>query len=160
MIPSLQGESRELLQPVVVEAEAFLAQSSRSPAQVSRAWIGTDIMRGYLRAGPRSLDGAVRSCLWIASITVSKLYRQRGLFAGFIWHMHSINPYQATLLEHATNLLVEQWCVGHGWKPVPRSFPPSFYLLTPGQGNPDTRTAGGTPYGIPATEQENNRRKD
>jgi len=104
----------------------FLAKAEKPI--LARQWIETDVMRIYVRKSMRILEGQTLQCLDIAAIEVQEEYQGQGLFKTFVTKAHQLNPYQATCIEHAQSPYIEKWCQTNGWRIIPNTFPPSFYL--------------------------------
>lgn len=88
-----------------------------------------DILHVYVRKSQRYFEERETTCLDIASITIHKAYRGRGIFSTFVSEAHQRHPYCMTYIESVQNPLIQQWCRKRGWNLDPNNDIPSFFLI-------------------------------
>lgn len=119
-----QAEIDEAFDVFKIELQLFLD----APCRNMHVY-GNNIISVYTRKGHHFVEGSIRECLDIASISIADEYQRLGLGMKVIDYMHNINPMSYTFIESLLNEQLHERLFRQHWLPVPNSTPPSVYKV-------------------------------
>lgn len=97
-------------------------------SKVPNLWLyGGDDIQVYVRKGKHYIGDTYYTTLDIANIQIEN--KGKGTGMQVIYWLHKQNPFQVTFIESLQNKGLYLRLKSEGWNDVPRSNPPSVFLL-------------------------------
>jgi hypothetical protein len=105
-----------MIEKIKTALQEFLSSREKN------TWIGPDEVRIYVRKSKRFIEGKMKDCLDIATISIEPGLRGKGLFGEIVKTFEELSPFEYLMIESIVNdRLLEHIKRSGNWKPYMNS---------------------------------------